>query len=135
MIGKRPHPGSLSLADPPRYAGRDSSPRATPQAKCFSFDHLTFESPRFGNSKRRSRLFPCRLRDRQVGIRANGRKEFLLCFQRAVLFFPVISTSGTAASKLYDWQHSTIGKRAERGPRLFLLLTGAPLLQDLARLQ
>jgi hypothetical protein len=51
-------------------------------------------------SERRG-CFRARLRDRQVGIRANGRKEFLLWFQRAVLFFPVIFTPSTVGSGLY----------------------------------
>src|SRR6187402_1902460 len=84
--------------------------------------HLTFESPRFGNSKRRSRLF--RLRDRQVGIHANVRQEFLLCFQRAVLFRPVICTSGTVSLELCIWQYSAIEMRGSANRFFSLLLTG-----------
>jgi hypothetical protein len=74
-------------------------------------------------------------RDRQVGIHANRRSEIPLCFQRAVLLSPVIFTPGAGASELCIWQDWAIWIREDACPVFFLLLTGAPFLQDFARLQ
>jgi hypothetical protein len=69
-----------------------------------------------------------------MGIHANGRQKFLLCFQRAALLFPVIRTPGAVMPKLCVWQHGTIEGEGVRAPFFFLIFTGTPLMPDFAHL-